>query len=85
MPAISKFEDKLKENNDHNERIDHMMRRVDEILLLKSDKEYVKEFRTLVEVKYITKDENLESKQKTDESIKGFEKKIGEIDEMVKF
>lgn len=58
MPAISSFEDKLKENNDHNDKIDIMMSRLDEIICLKSDKEYVKEFRANVESRYITKDEN---------------------------
>ena len=32
MPAISQFEDKLKVNNDHNDRIDMMMRRMDEVI-----------------------------------------------------
>ena len=32
MPAISSFEDKLMANNDHNEKIDTMMRRMDEVL-----------------------------------------------------
>ena len=32
MPAISHFEDKLKENNDHNEKIDEMLRRMDEVV-----------------------------------------------------
>lgn len=58
MPAISQFEDKLKENNDHNDKIDIMMSRLDEIICLKSDKESVKEFRTIVEAQYITKSEN---------------------------
>lgn len=38
MPAISQFEDKLKENNDHNTRIDEMMRRLDEVVCQKSDR-----------------------------------------------
>ena len=38
MPAISSFEDKLKENNDHNERIDQMMLRMDTVICAKTDK-----------------------------------------------
>jgi len=45
MPAISSFEDKLKENNDHNDKIDIMIRRIDEVVCLKADKDSIKEFR----------------------------------------
>ena len=45
MPAISSFEDKLMENNDHNERIDQMMRRIDEVLCQKADKAQFAEFK----------------------------------------
>ena len=38
MPAISGFEDKLKENNDHNLKLDTMMRRMDEVICKKADK-----------------------------------------------
>ena len=85
MPAISKFEDKLKENNDHNLRIEKMMNRLDEIICLKSDKEAVKEFRVTVETKYITKDENKDSTHQTMQRIEEFAKRITETEEMVKF
>lgn len=58
MPAISSFEDKLKENNDHNKKIDLMMSRLDEIICLKTDKEYTREFRAAVESQYITREES---------------------------
>lgn len=38
MPEISHFEDKLKENNDHNVKIDEMMRRFDAVICEKSDR-----------------------------------------------
>lgn len=50
MPAISSFEDKLQKNNDHNERIDKVLVRLDEVLCNKADRQSVKEFREFVEV-----------------------------------
>lgn len=45
LPAISTFEDKLREHKDHNDKIDLVMRRLDEVLCLKADKDNLKEFR----------------------------------------
>jgi len=58
MPAISGFEDKLKVNNDHNDKIDMMMRRMDEVICQKSDRQIVKELREHIEKTFITKNEN---------------------------
>ena len=49
LPAISQFEDKLKENNDFNERVEEMMRRLDEVLCSKADRTSVKEFKDYCE------------------------------------
>ena len=85
LPAISNFEDKLKENKDHNDKIDLMMRRLDEVLCLKSDKDALKEFRTFVEAQYITKSENEKNTKKMNEAITVFTAKVTEVEEMVKF
>ena len=58
MPAISSFEDKLKENNDHNDRLDQMMLRMDQVICQKSDRQAIKEFREFVDKEYITKLDN---------------------------
>jgi hypothetical protein len=58
MPAISSFEDKLKENNDHNLKVDMMLRRIDEVVCSKADKDSIKEFRAYVDIQFITKVEN---------------------------
>ena len=60
MPEISKFEDKLKENNDHNNKLDMCIRRIDEVICTKTDRNTMKEFREYVDKQFITKVENVE-------------------------
>ena len=60
MPEISKFEDKLKENNDHNDKLDMCIRRIDEVICTKTDRNTMKEFREYVDKQFITKIENVE-------------------------
>jgi len=62
-----------------------MMRRLDEVLCLKSDKDALKEFRTFVEAQYITKSENEKNTKKMNEAITVFTAKVTEVEEMVKF
>ena len=69
MPAISSFEDKLKENNDHNERIDQMMRRIDEVLCQKADKTLVAEFRDYSERSFSTKEDSAQVRTQVDTQI----------------
>ena len=58
MPEISKFEDKLKENNDHNNKLDLCIRRIDEVICTKTDRNTMKEFREYVDKQFITRVEN---------------------------
>jgi len=58
LPAISSFEDKLKENNDFNERVEVMMRRLDEVLCNKADRTTLKEFKDYCEEQYVTAKDN---------------------------
>ena len=69
MPAISSFEDKLMENNDHNERIDQMMRRIDEVLCQKADKTLVAEFRDYSEGSFSTKEDTTQLRTQVDKQI----------------
>ena len=85
MPAISQFEDKLKENNDHNTRIDEMMRRLDEVVCQKSDRQALKEYREHVTENYLTKTQSEEIMGKTGEKIKEFSARCDEMENMVKF
>lgn len=85
MPAISSFEDKLMVNNDHNERIDVMMRRLDEIICNKSDRVSLKEFRDFVETNYITKEENKSASEGVITNIADFGNRVTAMEEMVKF
>ena len=57
MPAISSFEDKLMANNDHNERLDNIIKRMDEVICTKADKTLVAEFKDHSEKSYATKTE----------------------------
>ena len=58
MPAISSFEDKLKENNDQNQRIQEMIRRVDETICIKADRTALKEYKDYCEISFMTKSDN---------------------------
>ena len=58
LPAISSFEDKLKENNDYNERIDETCRRMDEVICNKADRMALKELREYCAENYISKNAN---------------------------
>jgi len=85
LPAISTFEDKLREHKDHNDKIDLMMRRLDEVLCLKADKDNLKEFRHQVETQFITRAENEKSIKNTTDAITIFTGKVSEVEEIVKF
>ena len=85
MPAISQFEDKLQANNDHNERIDMMMRRMDEVICQKSDRQVIKDFREHVDKTFITKEDNVATIEITTEKLGEFGKRCDEMEEMVKF
>jgi len=85
MPAISSFEDKLQSNNDHNERIDVMMRRLDEIICNKSDRVSLKEFREYVETNYITKEENKGDADSVSKNITDFGNRVTAMEELVRF
>ena len=85
LPAISQFEDKLQANNDHNERIDMMMRRMDEVICQKSDRNVIKEFREYVDKTFISKEDNVATIEITKERLGDFGKRCDEMEEMVKF
>ena len=85
MPAISSFEDKLKENNDHNDRLDVMLRRIDEVLCNKADKQQLKEFREDVSQTYVTKTDNGDLKNDVNKQIVDFTERITEMDTVIKF
>ena len=85
MPAISGFEDKLKENNDHNLRLDTMMRRMDEVICKKADKTQVAELRDNSDKNFETKDEAQRIAGITKEKVEGFGTRCSEVEEMVKF
>ena len=75
----------MKVNNDHNERIDMMMRRMDEVICQKSDRQIIKELREHIDKTFITKDENGETLDITREKLGVFEKRCGDMEEMVRF
>ena len=75
MPAISSFEDKLMENNDHNERIDQMMRRIDEVLCQKADKAQFAEFKDYSERCFSTKEDSEQVRTQVDFQISNFTKR----------
>ena len=85
MPAISSFEDKLKDNNDHNDRLDVMLRRIDEVLCNKADKQQLKEFREDVSQTYVTKTDNGDLKNDVNKQIVDFTERITEMDTVIKF
>jgi len=85
MPAISSFEDKLKENNDHNERVDMMMRRLDEIICHKADRTTVKEFREYCAEYYISRTDNEKTSNMIDIRISEFGTRCDEVENLVKF
>ena len=85
MPAISSFEDKLKKNNDHNEKIDEMMRRLDEVICSKSDRQALKEYREYVTENYLTRVQSEEIMGQTGDKIKEFGGRVDEVENMVKF
>lgn len=85
MPAISSFEDKLQQNNDHNERLDKIIKRIDEVLCQKADKSFVKEFKDYSEHNYATKIESDSLKSTVQQQIKEFGERCTQVEEMVKF
>ena len=85
MPAISGFEDKLKENNDHNERVDMMCRRLDEIICSKADRASLKEFKEYCAEYYISRTDNEKTSTMIDVRISDFSARCDEVENMVKF
>ena len=85
LPAISSFEDKLKEANDRNTRTDAMLRRMDEVLCKKADKTALREFRDFSDQSFETKDDAKVIKGAVDDKITDFSKRVVEVEEMVKF
>ena len=85
LPAISSFEDKLQANNAHNERVDAMLRRLDEIICTKSDRSALKDFRDLVESHYISREENKNTAQHTELRICEFQSRVDEMETLLKF
>ena len=85
MPAISSFEDKLKENNDHNERVDMMCRRLDEVICSKADRATLKEFKEYCAEYYISKTDNEKTATLIDVRIADFSTRCDEMEAMVKF
>ena len=85
LPEISKFEQRLQDNNDFNERIVAMIQRLDTIICDKSDRQVIKEFREFVEKSYITRDENKEAKEATEARLSDFALRCDEMEDLVKF
>lgn len=85
MPEISAFEDKLKQNNDHNEKIDVMMRRLDEVVCQKSDRQALKEFRDFCDITYMSKSDSDATKELVADRITSFGSRVDEMESMVKF
>lgn len=85
MPAISGFEDKLKENNDHNVKLDNMMLRMDTVLCKKADKTQVTEFRDHADRNFETKDEAGVIQEIVTSKVDSFAKRCDDVEEMVKF
>ena len=62
-----------------------MMRRMDEVICQKSDRQVIKEFREHVDKTFITKAENGNTLEITKEQLDIFGKRCEEMEEMVKF
>ena len=85
MPAISKFEDRLKEFMTEKIKADKLMRRFDEVLCQKADKTLLREMKQDFTKEYATKSMQAEALEHLDKSIKDFTDKINELDDIVKF
>ena len=85
LPAISSFEDKLKQNNDHNERIDETCRRMDEVICNKADRTALKEFREYCTDNYISKNANDKTQTMIETRITDFGERCAEMESMTKF
>ena len=62
-----------------------MLRRMDEVICQKSDRQVIKEFREHVDKTFITKEENGNTLEITKEQLSVFGKRCDEMEEMVKF
>ena len=85
LPALSSFEDKLKENNDFNERIEGVMQRLDEVLCSKADRTSVKEFKDYCAEEFITRKDNSKFGDNVDSRIVEFNARMVEIENLVRF
>ena len=85
MPAISKFEDRLKDFHTQQSKANKMLRRFDEILCTKVDKVFLKEVRADMDNQYATKASQKTSEDLVNTSIKTFSEKMQELDNIVKF
>ena len=85
LPALSSFEDKLKENNDFNERIEGVMQRLDEVLCSKADRTSVKEFKDYCAEEFITRKDNSKFGDNVDNRILEFNARMVEIENLVRF
>ena len=85
LPAISNFEDKLKENNDHNEQIKVMCRRMDEVICNKADKTMLKELRDYGSEFYVLKTDNDKTQTMIETRIADFGERCAEMENMVQF
>lgn len=85
LPALSSFEDKLKENNDFNERIEGVMQRLDEVLCSKADRTSVKEFKDYCAEEFITRKDNSKFGDNVDNRIVEFNARMVEIENLVRF
>ena len=85
LPALSSFEDKLKENNDFNEKIEGVMQRLDEVLCSKADRTSVKEFKDYCAEEFITRKDNSKFGDNVDNRIVEFNGRMVEIENLVRF
>ena len=85
LPAISSFEDKLKDTNDKNERIDLMIRRLDELICLKADRTTLKEFKDFAKEQYITFKDNDKTLNMVEIRVSDFGERVDQVEDLVKF
>ena len=84
-PAISRFEDRLKEFHTEKLKSDEIMKRFDEVLCEKADKILFKELRSDIDLNYASKVEQVKAVDQIDTSIKEFTVRVNELDELVRF
>ena len=85
LPAISGFEDKLKEYWTEMQKTQLMMRRFDEILCEKAEKTVVREFINEARRTYITIEDNSEAQNAMNSQMTEFKGKVETTEETVKF